>query len=146
MAVYRYIRGQHREDGDRLFSEGHSDRTRNNGQKLQYGRSLLGTRRKQKITVRVVKHWNRFSSESVESQSLACSKLDRRGSWATWSNGTGFEQEAVEVWAPQASASLNCFVIQWIVCEYYPEVSVTASILLPKVHQPTCTKLVPVLY
>ena len=77
-AVFRYLKGCHREKRGKLFSLPSEDRTRSNGLKLQQGRFRLDVRR-QFLTVRVVKHWNKLPWEVVESPSLEIfkSKLHR---------------------------------------------------------------------
>uniref|UniRef100_A0A8C3HMQ1 PTPRF interacting protein alpha 3 n=1 Tax=Chrysemys picta bellii TaxID=8478 RepID=A0A8C3HMQ1_CHRPI len=82
IAVFRYLKGCHKEEGENLFTLASRDRTRNNGFKLQQGRSRLDIRKKF-LTVRVIKHWNKLPREVVESPSLEIfkSRLDkcRRG-------------------------------------------------------------------
>lgn len=51
--------------GARLFSVVLSNRTRGHGPVLKYRKIHLNS-----FTVRVIKHWNRLSSEAVESPSL----------------------------------------------------------------------------
>ena len=60
--------GGYRDDGDRFFSEVHSDRTRSNGHKMQQGKISLDVSEKV-CTVRVLKHWRTLSREVVDSLS-----------------------------------------------------------------------------
>ena len=59
IAVFRYLKGCHKEEGENLFILASGDRTRSNGLKLQQGRFRLDIRKKF-LTVRVVKHWNKL--------------------------------------------------------------------------------------
>jgi len=79
VAAFQYLKRAYRKDGDNLFSKACCDRTRGNGFKLREGRFRLDIRKKF-FTVRVVKHWNRLSRETVEAPSLETFKarLDRR--------------------------------------------------------------------
>uniref|UniRef100_K7EZH6 Reverse transcriptase domain-containing protein n=1 Tax=Pelodiscus sinensis TaxID=13735 RepID=K7EZH6_PELSI len=78
IAVFRYLKGFHKEEGENLFILASEDRTRSNGLKLQQGRFRLDIRKKF-LTVRVVKHWNKLPREVVESPSLEIfkSRLDK---------------------------------------------------------------------
>ena len=60
--AYKYLKGECQEDGAKLFSVVHSDRTRGNGHRLNM--------RKNFFPLRVTKHWNRLPREVVESPSL----------------------------------------------------------------------------
>ena len=78
IAVFRCLKGCHKEEGENLFILASEDRTRSNGLKLQQGRFRLDIRKKF-LTVRVVKHWNKLPREVVESPSLEIfkSRLDK---------------------------------------------------------------------
>lgn len=54
--------------GERLFTRGCNDMTRDTGFVLKEGRSTLDIRRR--FTVRVVRHWNRLFREIVDVPSL----------------------------------------------------------------------------
>ena len=68
--VYKYLKGGGRQmDEARLFSVVHSDRTRNNGLKLEHRRFCTNTW-ENFFMVRVTEHWNRMPREVVESLSM----------------------------------------------------------------------------
>jgi len=68
-AVFQYLKGAYRKDGEGLFSRVCSDRTRGNGSKLKEGRFRLDIKKKF-FTMRIVKHWHRLPREAVAASSL----------------------------------------------------------------------------
>ena len=68
-AVFQYLKGAYKKDGEGLFSRACSDKTRGSGFKLKEGRFRLDIR-KNFFTMRVVKHWNRLPREVVDAPSL----------------------------------------------------------------------------
>jgi len=72
-AAFQYLKGAYRKDGEGLFTRVCSDRTKGNVCKLKEGRFRLDIRKKF-FTMRVVRHWNRFSREAVDVCLLAVFK------------------------------------------------------------------------
>uniref|UniRef100_A0A803T8E9 Reverse transcriptase domain-containing protein n=1 Tax=Anolis carolinensis TaxID=28377 RepID=A0A803T8E9_ANOCA len=68
IAMYKYVRGSHREEGTSLFSAALQTRMRNNGFKLQERRFHLNIR-KNFLTVRAVQQWNSLPQSVVEAPS-----------------------------------------------------------------------------
>jgi len=73
-AAFQYLKWAYRRDGENNFSRACCDRTRSNGFKLREGRFRLSIR-KNFLTTRVVKHWNRFPREVVEVPSMEAFKV-----------------------------------------------------------------------
>uniref|UniRef100_A0A803TCZ3 Reverse transcriptase domain-containing protein n=1 Tax=Anolis carolinensis TaxID=28377 RepID=A0A803TCZ3_ANOCA len=73
IAMYKYVKGSHREEGASLFSAALHTRTRNNGFKLQERRFHLNIR-KNFLTVRAVRQWNSLPGAVVEAPSLQAFK------------------------------------------------------------------------
>ena len=71
--AFQYLKGAHKQEGQRLFTRVDSDRTRGNGFKLRQGRFRLDIRRNF-FTQGVVKHWSRLSKEVVDTPSLEAFK------------------------------------------------------------------------
>ena len=71
--AFQYLKGAYGKAGEGLLIRAGSDRTRGNGFKLEEGRFRVDIRKKF-FTVRVVRHWNRLSSEAVDAPSLEALK------------------------------------------------------------------------
>ncbi|KAK4824299.1 LOW QUALITY PROTEIN: hypothetical protein QYF61_013044 [Mycteria americana] len=121
---FQYLNGAYKKDGERLFTEACSDKTRGNSFKLKEDRFRLDIRKKF-FTNGVVRHWNRLPREVVDVPSLEVFKVSdtTRGNGSScvrgdldctlgsislprgWSNtGTGF----LERWSmPQACQCLR---------------------------------------
>jgi len=74
IAVFQYLKGSYKKDGDNLFSRACCDRTRGNDFKLKASRFTLDMRRKF-FTVRVVKCWTRLPREVADVPSLETFKV-----------------------------------------------------------------------
>ncbi|XP_062838789.1 uncharacterized protein LOC134299554 isoform X1 [Anolis carolinensis] len=73
IAIYKYVRRSHREEGASLFAAALETRTLNNGFKLQERRFHLNIR-KNFLTVRAVRQWNSLPRTVVEAPSLEAFK------------------------------------------------------------------------
>ena len=71
--AFQYLKGAYRKAGEGLFRGACSNRMRGNGFKLEEGRFRLDIR-KTFFTVRVVRRWNRLSSEVVAALPLEAFK------------------------------------------------------------------------
>ena len=71
--AFQYLKGVHKQEGERLFMRVDSNRTRENGLKLRQGRFRLDIRRKF-FTQRVVMHRNRLPKEVVDAPPLEAFK------------------------------------------------------------------------
>jgi len=67
--AFQYLKGASKKDKDKLLSSACCDRTRGNGLKMKDGGYRLDIKKKF-FTMRVVRHWNRFSKEVVDTTSL----------------------------------------------------------------------------
>ncbi|KAJ7409005.1 hypothetical protein WISP_116934 [Willisornis vidua] len=86
IAAFQYLKGSYRKEGESLFVQANSDRTRSNGFKLKEDRFRLYARMKF-LTVRVVKHWNRLPIEIVDAPSLEALKAMLYVVLRKWSPG-----------------------------------------------------------
>ena len=77
IVAFQYLKGDYRQDGERLFIMECSDRTRGSSFKLKDETFRLDIR-KEFFTVRVVRLWNRLPREAVDALSLEVfkAKLD----------------------------------------------------------------------
>ena len=64
--AFQYLKGT--QEGEWIFTQSDSDRTRGNGYKLKEGKFRLDDRKKF-FTQRVVRHWNRLPREIVDAPS-----------------------------------------------------------------------------
>ena len=74
IAVFQYLKGAYRKDGEGLFTRAWSGRTKDTGFKLKEGRFRLDIR-KQFFMMRVVRHWNRLPRDVVDAPSLETFKV-----------------------------------------------------------------------
>ena len=68
IAAFQYLKGVYKHEGNQLFTQGDSDRTRGKSFKLKEGRFRLDIRGN--FFLRVVRCWNRFTREVVDAPSL----------------------------------------------------------------------------
>jgi len=68
-AAFQYLKGAYKKAEEGLFTKTGSDRATGNGFKLKEGRFPLDIRKK-KLTMRVVRHWNRLPRDAVDTHSL----------------------------------------------------------------------------
>ena len=71
--AFQYPKGAYRKAEEGLFIRAYSNKMRGNSFKVKQGRFRLDNRKKF-FTVRVVRHWNRLSSEVVNTLSLEAFK------------------------------------------------------------------------
>ena len=71
--AFQYLKGAYRKAGEELLIRTCRDRTRRNSSKLEESRFRLDNRKKF-FTVRVVRHWNRLSRETVDDPFLEAFK------------------------------------------------------------------------
>jgi len=67
--AFQYLKGAYRKDGEGLVIREYSHSTKGKDFKLKEGKARLVVRKKF-FTMRVVRHWNRLSSEVVNGPSL----------------------------------------------------------------------------
>jgi len=77
IAVFQYLKGAYRKDGEGLFARACRDRMKDNKFKLKEGRFRLDIR-KEFFTMGVVRHWNRLPRDAADTPSLEVfkAKLD----------------------------------------------------------------------
>ena len=71
--AFQYLKGEYKQEGERVFTWVSSDRTSGNGFKLRQGRFRLDMRRKF-FTQSLVTHWNRLPKEVVDALLLEAFK------------------------------------------------------------------------
>ena len=74
IVAFQYLKGAHKQEGERLFTRVDSDRTRGNGLKLLRQGSFRLDIRGKSFTQRVVTHWNRLPKEAVDAPSVEAFK------------------------------------------------------------------------
>ena len=89
IAAFQYLKRAYRKAGEGLFIRACSNRTRENGFKLEEGRFRLDTRKKL-FTVSVVRHRNRLPREVVDAPSSLSLNASREGA-STASLGNLFQ-------------------------------------------------------
>ena len=73
VALFKYLKGSHTEEGQDLFSVIPECRTHNNGLKVKEARIRLNVR-KNVLTVRAVRQWNQLPQEVVNTPALEANK------------------------------------------------------------------------
>ena len=68
-AAFQYLKGDYKKEGNQLFTQINTDRTRGNGFKLKQGRFRLNVKKKF-FTERVVRCWYRLPRKVVDAPSL----------------------------------------------------------------------------
>lgn len=69
IVTFQYLKGIYRKAGDGLFVRECGDKMRGDGSKLKKGRFRSAIRKKF-YTIKVLRHWNRFSREAVDAPCL----------------------------------------------------------------------------
>ena len=73
--AFQYLKGAYRKAGEGLCKRAGSNRMRENSFRVEEGRCRRDIRKKL-FTVRVVRHWNRLSSEVASSLEAFKARLD----------------------------------------------------------------------
>jgi len=68
IAAFQYLKGDYKQEGNQLFTQVYSDRTKGNGFKLKQGMLRLDIR--VSSLERAVRRWNRLPREAVDALSL----------------------------------------------------------------------------
>ena len=103
IAMFKYLKGCHVEEGAGLFSRAPETRTRSNGFKLQKKRFHLNIR-KNFLTVRAVRQWNRLVESPLE---VFKQRLD---SHLLFPHGGGLDWMTSEVSSDSMTPALFSFV------------------------------------
>lgn len=73
LLALEYVKGDYRQEGDQLFMQRKSGRTRGNDFDLKEGRIRLDIKKKF-LTMSMVQYWNRLPREAADAPSLEASK------------------------------------------------------------------------
>lgn len=79
IAVFQYLKGAYRKDGEGLFTKTCSDRTKGNGFKVKPESSFRLGIRKKLFSVRLVRPWHWLSREAVDALSMETFKVQLNG-------------------------------------------------------------------